>query len=164
MRSTLQPSLHNMSSQRPLNPFSSARLQYRAIRHQDIALFNAIAADQVGYQNSSVANIHLLAPHEAAEFMKHCAEGCLLGVAIWLPHAEGTTKEQIGELKNQDRSGGEGGLVEEWGTAIGEIHLSRLPQDHVHHRWTEIGKSELFIISSHTDDFKTRLLITVSQV
>jgi hypothetical protein len=139
-----------MSSQRPPNPFSSFRLQYRAIRPQDIALFNAIAADQVGYQNSSFANIHLLTPHKAAELMKHCAEGCLLGVAIWLPHAEGTTKEQIEELKNRDKSEGREGLIEKWGTAIGKIQLSRLPQDRVHHRWTEIGKLEaLYHLQSH---------------
>jgi hypothetical protein len=139
-----------MSSQtahRPYNPFASARLQYRAIRPQDIALYNAIGEDQVGYENSSISNIHLVAPHEAAEFMKHCAEGCLLGVAIWLPHPEGTTKEQIEELKKQDKKGG---LIEEWGTAIGEIHLSRLPPDHVQHRSTEVGKFfSISILVSH---------------
>lgn len=71
--------------------------------------------------------------------MKHCAEKCLVGAVIWPNHPENLSKEQRNELVEQAKTDGKENLVEEWGTAIGEIHLSRLAPQHAHHRCTEIG-------------------------
>ncbi|KAF2832405.1 acetyltransferase [Ophiobolus disseminans] len=121
----------------PSYPFASARLTYRSIRAADTAIFNAINADTHGFINSNMANIHLPSDTDASDFMKHCAEKCLLGAVIWLPHAEGINNEEIKELKQKSTYGE--AMVEEYGVAIGEIHLSRLAPDSVHHRFTEIG-------------------------
>lgn len=121
----------------PSHPFTSARLTYRSIRAADTAIFNAINADTLGFINSNLGNIRLPSDTDASEFMKHCAEKTLLGAVIWLPHTEGTTKDEIKTLKEKSVHGG--AMVEEYGIAIGEIHLSRLAPDSVHHRFTEIG-------------------------
>ncbi len=121
-------------SQKPL-PFSSARLLYRAVRQpEDLAVFKAINEDQIGYQNSNGSNIKLAGNADAEKFMKATAEESLLGAVIWLPHASDPPSEQ--EMKIQ-RENGE--IVELWGRAIGELHLSALPAHMVHHRNTEIG-------------------------
>jgi RimJ/RimL family protein N-acetyltransferase len=121
------------------SPFSSARLTYRAIRSSDTALFTAIGADTVGYINSSTTNIHLANEADTNEFMKECQEKMLLGAAIWLRHPDDMTREQKLSLVEKAKTEGKEHMVEEWGTAIGEIHLSRLRPDNVHHRFTEIG-------------------------
>jgi len=123
----------------PSNPFASARLTYRSIRAADIAIFNAINADTHGFINSNTANIHLPSDTDASEFMKHCAEKCLLGAVIWLNHSPELSKEDVKAMIDKAKEDGKGDMVNEWGTAIGEIHLSRLPPDNVHHRWTEVG-------------------------
>jgi RimJ/RimL family protein N-acetyltransferase len=121
------------------SPFSSPNLSYRAIRPTDTPLFAALAADTSGYINSSAANISLPKVSDAQSFMLKCGEEMLLGVAIWLPHPPNLTPSEITALvdaaKNSDREH----LVEELGTAIGEIHLTRLPPDRTHHRSTEVG-------------------------
>jgi RimJ/RimL family protein N-acetyltransferase len=121
------------------HPFSSARLEYRAIRPVDTALFAAITADAIGFINSSVTNIKLPTESDANGFMKECAENYLLGTAIWLKHPEDMTKEQRLELVEKAKKEGREHMVEVWGTAIGELHLRRLSPDSAHHRSTSIG-------------------------
>jgi RimJ/RimL family protein N-acetyltransferase len=120
-------------------PYTSPRLTYRAIRPLDTLLFNLIASDTLGYQNSSVSNIHIPTSTDSADFLSYCATKCLLGVVIWLPHPPSLSAQDIAGKIAEGKNDGKEGLVETWGTAIGEIHLSRLPPDHVHHRFTEIG-------------------------
>lgn len=67
--------------------------------------------------------------------MKSVAEDSLLGATIWLKDTP-KSKEQE-EMANNGAPSGE--LKSEWGTAIGEIHLSKLPANAIHHRHTEIG-------------------------
>jgi RimJ/RimL family protein N-acetyltransferase len=121
------------------HPFSSARLEYRAIRPADTALFAALTADAVGFINSSITNIKLPTESDAHGFMKECAENYLLGTAIWLKHPEDMTQEQRLELVEKAKKEGKEHMVEEWGTAIGEMHLSRLSHGSTHHRSTSIG-------------------------
>jgi RimJ/RimL family protein N-acetyltransferase len=120
-------------------PYSSPSLTYRAIRPIDIALFNLITADTLGFINSNYSNIAFATESDTASFMKHCAEKCLMGAVIWLNHPADHTKEQIKDLIEAAKKEGKEGLVEEYGTAIGEIHLRRLAPQHAHHRSTEIG-------------------------
>ncbi|KAF1941128.1 acyl-CoA N-acyltransferase [Clathrospora elynae] len=127
-----------MSTQLP-SPFASARLQYRAIRQpQDLAVFEAINSDVHGYQNSNFSNIKLPTTDDATKFMKATAEEGLLGAIIWLPHPPTgmSAEEQDAEFQRR-RQNGE--IVEGWGTAVGEIHLSLLPPHQSQHRNTEIG-------------------------
>jgi RimJ/RimL family protein N-acetyltransferase len=119
-------------------PYSSPRLEYRAIRPTDSALFAAIAADTTGYMNSSTTNIHLPTPADSDDFQKYCVEKCLLGAVIWLKHTTPPSTEDT-KTDADAKSDEKNHLVEPWGTAIGEIHLSRLAPDNVHHRWTEVG-------------------------
>lgn len=125
----------------PSYPYASARLSYRSIRPTDIALFSAITADTHGYINSSTTNIHLPSHADAADYLKLGAEKCLLGAVVWLTHPPGITKDEIKALKENSTHGE--ALVEDYGTAIGELHLSRLIPDNVHHRSTEVGLSIL---------------------
>lgn len=120
----------------PLQPFDSTRLAFRAVRQpEDLALFTALGNDQPGYMNSNFSNTTLISPAGTLKFMKSVAEDQLLGATIWL---KGTaqSKEQD-DMANNGAPSGE--LKGEWGTAIGEIHLSKLPANAVHHRSTEIG-------------------------
>jgi RimJ/RimL family protein N-acetyltransferase len=122
-----------------VSPFSSARLNYRAIRPADSALFAAITADTVGYINSSTTNIHLATAADADGFMKECSEEMLLGAAIWLKHSPDLTPHQIDVMISESKDHGREHMVEKYGVAIGEIHLRRLKPDQAHHRFTEIG-------------------------
>jgi RimJ/RimL family protein N-acetyltransferase len=115
-------------------PYTSPRLEYRAIRPSDEALFAAIAADTTGYMNSSTTNIHLPTLSDSADFMKYCSEKCLLGAVIWLKKAPDDAEPKSDSKPDERQS-----ATEPPGTAIGEIHLSRLAPDNVHHRWTEVG-------------------------
>jgi RimJ/RimL family protein N-acetyltransferase len=139
------------------SPFSSARLTYRAIRSSDTALFTAIGADTVGYINSSTTNIHLVSEADTTEFLKECQEKMLLGAAIWLRHPDDMTREQKLSLVEKAKTEGKEHMVEEWGTAIGEIHLTKLRPDNVHHRFTEIG---LDILPEHQNRGYGREAIT----
>jgi RimJ/RimL family protein N-acetyltransferase len=121
------------------HPFSSTRLEYRAIRPADTALFKAIAADAIGFINSSITNIKLPTESDANSFMKECAENYLLGAAIWLKHPNDITDEQKVELVEKAKKEGKEHMVEVWGNAIGEVHLSLLSHGSTHHRSTEIG-------------------------
>ncbi|KAJ4355055.1 hypothetical protein N0V95_003273 [Ascochyta clinopodiicola] len=113
----------------PLRPFDTTRLSFRAVRGpEDLPLFLAIGHDQPGFMNSNLSNAALPSPADGTKFMKSVAEDSLLGATIWLK----STPES-------PASSGQQHLTSEWGTAIGEIHLSRLPSDAQHHRWTEIG-------------------------
>jgi RimJ/RimL family protein N-acetyltransferase len=120
-------------------PFSSARLEYRAVRPADKPLFAALTADTTGHINSSVTNIKLPTESEAYEFMNQVADNYLLGVVIWVKHLKEMTKEQRSELVEKSQKEGKQHMHEEWGTAIGEVHLSRLSHGKMHHRSTEIG-------------------------
>lgn len=120
--------------------FASKRLTFRAIRHpEDLAVFNAINADEKGYQNSNYSNIKLPTQTDAEKFMKETANESLLGAIIWLkPEFQETadsTQNPAAPVQNSE----EEILHPTWGTAIGEIHLSALPPAHAHHRWTDIG-------------------------
>lgn len=120
----------------PLKPFDTTRLAFRAVRQpEDIALFTAIGNDQSGYMNSNFSNAALVSPADTNKFIKSIAEDQLIGATIWLkdtPQSKET--EEVA-----DNGAPSGDLKSEWGTAIGEIHLSRLPANAVHHRSTEIG-------------------------
>lgn len=120
----------------PLRPFDTARLAFRAVRQpEDLALFVAIGNDQNGYMNSNFTNASLPSPADAAKFMKDTAEESLLGATIWLKDTPSSRESE--EMRNDGARSGD--LKSEWGTAIGEIHLSKLPKGSTHHRWTEIG-------------------------
>jgi RimJ/RimL family protein N-acetyltransferase len=127
-----------MPQQTP-SPFSSLNLSYRAIRPADTPLFAALAADTHGYINSSVANISLPTASDASAFMRECTEKMLLGVVIWAAHPPSLTPLDIAALVGDAKVNGKGQLVETYGVAVGEIHLTRLPPDRAHHRSTEIG-------------------------
>lgn len=120
----------------PLRPFDTTRLAFRAVRQpEDLALFVAIGNDQDGFMNSNSCNTSLPSSADAAKFMKSTAEDSLLGATIWL---KGTPSSQ--EKEEMRKNGAPSGdLKSEWGTAIGEIHLTKLSQGSIHHRWTEIG-------------------------
>jgi RimJ/RimL family protein N-acetyltransferase len=113
----------------PLRPFDTTRLAFRAVRQpEDLALFTAIGNDQSGFMNSNFSNTALVSPADTTKFMKSVAEDQLVGATIWLRDTPMASNDaSIGELKS------------EWGTAIGEIHLSKLAPNAVHHRSTEIG-------------------------
>ncbi|KAF3031510.1 hypothetical protein E8E12_002136 [Didymella heteroderae] len=120
----------------PFQPFDTTRLAFRAVRQpEDLALFTAIGNDQLGYMNSNFSNTALISPTGTIKFMKSVAEDQLVGATIWLKNTP-KSKEQE-EMANNGAPSGE--LKSEWGTAIGEIHLSKLPANAVHHRSTEIG-------------------------
>jgi RimJ/RimL family protein N-acetyltransferase len=73
--------------------------------------------------------------------MKGLLDDCLLGTIIWLPHTTETSsmcdEEREKELARRRKSGEI--VDEEFGTAIGELHLNMLPAHKQHHRNTEIG-------------------------
>ncbi|KAF2621933.1 acyl-CoA N-acyltransferase [Macroventuria anomochaeta] len=120
----------------PLRPFDTTRLAFRAVRQpEDLALYLAIGNDQDGFMNSNFTNTALPSTADATKFMKSVAEDSLLGATIWLKETQ-TSKEDE-EMRNNGAPWGN--LKSEWGTAIGEIHLSRLPPNAIHHRSTEIG-------------------------
>lgn len=119
--------------------YSSSRLEYRAVRSKDANFFAAVGDDTIGYIVSSLGNIHLPNETDASEFMKYCMEKCLVGVVIWLKHpAEMSTEERKKRIADAKEEGKEN-MVEMWGEAIGEIHLSKLDPKYVQHRNTEIG-------------------------
>jgi len=120
----------------PLRPFDTTRLAFRAVRQpEDLALFLAIGDDQSGFMNSNLTNNLLPSSSDATKFMKSVAEDSLLGATIWLKPTSSSDEESraIGNGTSPEH------LKGEWGTAIGEIHLSKLPPGAAHHRWTEIG-------------------------
>ncbi|KAH7082666.1 acyl-CoA N-acyltransferase [Paraphoma chrysanthemicola] len=138
------------------HPFESARLSYRAIRAADTPIFNTIASDIHGYQNSSLTNISLPGESGTKEFIAAlCNESkFLLSAVIWKRHDPNLSAGEIDRLvlnsKEKIKEGVEADedikLIERWGTAIGEIHLSRLAPSASHHRHTEIG---IDIIPAH---------------
>jgi RimJ/RimL family protein N-acetyltransferase len=120
----------------PLLPFNTKRLSFRAVRQpEDLPLFLAIHNDQSGFMNSNFTNTSLPSTADATKFMKSVAEDSLLGATIWLQPLQG---DEGSERTRNDGATSED-LKSEWGTAIGEVHLSRLPAGAQHHRWTEIG-------------------------
>jgi RimJ/RimL family protein N-acetyltransferase len=120
--------------------YSSPRLEFRAIRPtSDIPLFTALGADLNGYINSSFSNIHLPTETDTTDFIKYLLEKCLLGAVVWLKHPSHLTTAERKELVATAKNEGREHIVEEYGTAIGEIHLSRLEPQHMQHRSTEIG-------------------------
>ena len=120
----------------PLRPFDTARLAFRAVRQpEDLALFLAIGNDQDGFMNSNFTNIALPSNADATKLVKSVAEEHLLGATIWLKDTDNSKESE--ELRNNGTPPEH--LKSEWGTAVGEIHLSRLPPNATHHRSTEIG-------------------------
>ncbi|KAF2993211.1 hypothetical protein E8E13_000483 [Curvularia kusanoi] len=120
----------------PSRPFDTARLSLRAVRLPiDEALFTALNNDHLGYMNSSAPNITLPGPTQATKYCEHVAKECLVGAVIWLrdtPNDDAST--------NPAKQIPDDAIRSEWGTAIGEIHLS-LPSTPAmaHHRSTSIG-------------------------
>ncbi|KAH3996834.1 hypothetical protein HBI13_188030 [Parastagonospora nodorum] len=111
-------------------PYSTPRLEFRAIRPTaDLAIFNALNADVNGYINASVANIHLPTESDLAEFIKDLAKD-LLGAVVWLKHPSNLTIAERKELIAHAKDAGKEHLVEEHGTAIGQIHLTSLEPRH----------------------------------
>lgn len=120
----------------PLRPFDTTRLAFRAVRQpEDLTLFLAIGDDQSGFMNSNFTNTSLPSSSDATKFMKSVAEDSLLGATIWLKPVFNSEEDS----RTSDNGIPPGHLKSEWGTAIGEIHLSKLPPGTAHHRWTEIG-------------------------
>lgn len=120
----------------PLHPFDTTRLALRAVRQpEDLPLFLNIGNDQSGFMNSNLANVSLPGHADAIKFMKSVAEDSLLGATIWLKPA--ANAEAQPEMRSDSAISGD--LKSDWGTAIGEIHLSKLPPGAQHHRWTEVG-------------------------
>lgn len=118
--------------------FNSPRLAYRAVRPVgDLPVFVAINADQLGYQNSNFSNNKLPSQSDAEKFLKATMEESLLGAVIWHPYDANLAQDVRQRLIEKAKQDGE--IVEDWGTAIGEIHLSALDKYSAHHRWTEIG-------------------------
>jgi RimJ/RimL family protein N-acetyltransferase len=128
-------------SQPQADTWSSERLHYRAIRPEDISVFHAINADHSGFANSNFNNIKLPTTSDAESFMKGLLDDCLLGAIIWLPHPE-ETRSMSDEDREQEfarrRKSGEV-IDEQYGAAIGELHMHALPLHKQHHRNTEIG-------------------------
>lgn len=120
----------------PLTPFDTTSVALRAVRQpEDLALFTAMSNDQAGFINSSVKNTSLPSSVDATKHMKSVAEDQLLGATIWLEDTPKSNGHE--EMLNDGAPSGE--LKSEWGTAIGEVHLSKLPANTVHHRSTELG-------------------------
>jgi RimJ/RimL family protein N-acetyltransferase len=138
-----------MAPPRPYTPFDSERLCFRAVRTtEDLPLFIEIAHDQAGYANSSRSNISLPTSTEVEKFAKSLGEECLLGAVIWLKPKhdteQGSAQQDVegGEAPSsteQDNTITPAALKSRWGTAIGEIHLSRSSPETAHHRATELG-------------------------
>ncbi|KAH6870112.1 acyl-CoA N-acyltransferase [Alternaria rosae] len=123
------------------NPWSSQRLHYRAIRPNDINVFHAFSADYTGFANSNFDNIKLPSPSDSEKFMKGVQSDCLMGAIIWLPHPPQTSSMSDEEREKEFAQRRRNGEVvdEEYGTAVGEIHMDMLPAHKQHHRNTEIG-------------------------
>lgn len=121
----------------PLKPFDTTRLAFRAVRQpEDLALYIAIGNDQDGFMNSNFDTTSLPSSADATKFMKSVAEDSLVGATIWLRDSASPAKK----VEEGDPPSFASDLLKsEWGTAIGEIHLSRLQTKAVHHRSTEIG-------------------------
>lgn len=111
------------SPTKPRDPFSSARLIYRAVTDSpsDIALFAAINDDRIGHENSNGSNIKLPTPADAEKFRKSLQDD-LLGAIICLAPDESNSDLGLQQL-----------------TPIGQIHLTGLGQRTQHHRRTEVG-------------------------
>lgn len=119
-----------------LKPFDTIRLAFRAVRQpEDLALFTAIGNDQSGFMNSNFSNTALPSSADTTKFLKSVAEDSLLGATIWRKDTPKSKERE--EMLNNGASSGD--LKSEWGTAIGEIHLTKLPANAIHHRSTEIG-------------------------
>ncbi|KAJ8117426.1 hypothetical protein OPT61_g1364 [Boeremia exigua] len=120
----------------PFRPFDTTHLAFRAVRQpEDLPLFLTMGNDQEGFMNSSFINTTLPSTAHATKFMKTVAEDSLLGATIWLKDSQAPKEHE--DIQSSRAPSGD--MRSEWGTAIGEIHLSKLPPDATHHRWTEIG-------------------------
>jgi ribosomal protein S18 acetylase RimI-like enzyme len=137
-----------MTPPKPYTPNDSERLCFRGVRPtEDLPLFTEIAHDQAGFANSNLGNIGLPAPSDVEKFVKALGEECLLGAVIWLKPEHDTEQggaqrgEEGGEAGTKESSSKErdSALKSRWGTAIGEIHLSRSSPATAHHRATELG-------------------------
>lgn len=116
----------------------------------DDALFIALGDDHEGFINSSSPNITLPGVAHAKSYKDHVANEALVGAVIWLKD-DATNKPEtpasVSGPSDAQKDPGNGPstltttqpLRSEWGTAIGEIHLSRLAPNTAHHRHTEIG-------------------------
>ena len=112
------------------DPFSSARLKYRAIElPQDNAVFSAINSDRIGYVNSNANNIRLSKQSDAENFAKSCSE-CFLGTIITLNHEEA---KKLGGLHQEKQEKDRDGI------AIGQVKLDSIRSSMMQHRRTEIG-------------------------
>lgn len=120
----------------PLRPFDTPRLAFRAVRQpEDLPLFLAIGNDQAGFMNSNLSNTTLPDNAAATKFMRSVATDSLLGATIWLKDTQSSKENE----ETRDNGAPASHLKSQWGTAVGEIHLSRLPPNAAHHRSTEIG-------------------------
>ena len=103
------------------NPFSSARLVYRAVESpDDDAFFLSIQTEPTDFQNSNARLKRPQSRKDAKDYQKYVAEEALLGVVICLPHTEP-------------------GPPQLPPTPIGTVHLKPLPSSLSQHRFTELG-------------------------
>ncbi|KAG9185650.1 hypothetical protein G6011_06981 [Alternaria panax] len=123
------------------DPWSSQRLQYRAIRPSDISVFQAISADYPDLANSNFNNIKLPSASDSEPFTKGLLNDCLLGTIIWLPHPpERSSLNGKEREKEYGRRRKNGEVVDEqFGVAMGELHMHASPMHKQQHRNTEIG-------------------------
>ncbi|KAE8838282.1 hypothetical protein PTNB73_03702 [Pyrenophora teres f. teres] len=124
----------------PRPSFQSARIHYRAIRPTDTAIFDALVNDVVSFANTTFANAKPPSPDEAEKFLKETAEDALLAAILWLPHTQATLdlspcdREQDTEIRRK-----QGNVVDEqFGTAIGILHLRGPGPHEQHHRTTDV--------------------------
>jgi RimJ/RimL family protein N-acetyltransferase len=104
--------------------FRSARLTYRAVKpEEDLAFFQSIHADRLGYQNSNPTNTHLPTRDDARDFMSAVSYP-LLGAIICLPSPPGPESE---------------GSLPKTPVAIGQIHLQAPGRYESRHRHSEVA-------------------------
>ena len=102
----------------PIDPFTSARLLYRAVETpEDDSFFEEIQKDSIGYEQSNAGLVRPQSRKDAVKYQKYIAEEALLGVVICIPAAHESRRP----------------------IPIGTIHLKKLPPHMMQHRFTEIS-------------------------
>ncbi|KXJ94464.1 GNAT family acetyltransferase [Microdochium bolleyi] len=124
---------------RPLNPFTSPRLVYRAVRDtpEDEAFVHAIQADAEAQSGACYGLLRPESLKSSNEFREHIASKCLLGAIICLPAAAAAPEAHVkGE---QESPPAVQQKPAEAGTPIGIICLKSNPPHLAHHRWTDVS-------------------------
>ena len=132
----------------PKPSWQSARLHYRAIRPTDTAIFTALVNDTASFANTTFANAQPPSRSEAEKFLQETTEDALLSTILWLPHPPahpvdlGTPAEHSSSSSsnnnNDDNDDNDDIVDEQFGTAIGILHLRGLGRHEQHHRTTDV--------------------------